>query len=253
MKDFGLILSGGGSKGIAHTVFLEYFEKNNLQPSIISGTSAGALVGAFFAAGYSVETIRDFFKASPLFRIAWLTTSKPGLFDTTQYKKLIEQYLPATFEELKTPLIVTTTNIELGTIKRFESGPLRDIVLASCAIPMLFSPIKIEDSLYVDGAVLDNLPVEPLLNKSILKIGSYLGWPAQVDEKAVNTTWKVASRANHLLLHSANQHKIDLMDFCVSFPLGDFSAISKNDHSKILERATNTMQNRSPLLDKLLH
>ena len=84
-KTIGLVLSGGGVKGIAHIGVLKALMQRDIYPDIISGASAGALVGGLYADGASVEDMLSFFKETPLLKYNFMTINKPGLFDTDKY------------------------------------------------------------------------------------------------------------------------------------------------------------------------
>ena len=82
MKTFGLTLSGGGVRALAHAGMLKALEEHNLRPMVISGTSGGALVGALYASGKTPEKIIDFFKETPLFKLSMLSLPRMGLINS---------------------------------------------------------------------------------------------------------------------------------------------------------------------------
>lgn len=154
-----LVLSGGGMRGFAHLGVLEVLLERGIQPQIIAGTSIGAIVGVCYAAGKSVEEMKDFFLNISLYKILrprW----KSGLLDT---KKIIEEILSfaqvSTFEELSIPVIITATDINKGKEKVFSSGNLQQALEASIAIPGIFAPVSIGKTFYVDGGISNPLPV----------------------------------------------------------------------------------------------
>ena len=85
MKTFGLTLSGGGVRALAHGGMLKALEEHNLRPVVISGTSGGALVGALYASGKTPEEIVDFFKETPLFKLSMLSLPRMGLINSNKY------------------------------------------------------------------------------------------------------------------------------------------------------------------------
>ena len=124
----GLVFSGGGVRALAHAGLLKALEEKGLRPSIISGTSGGALIGALYACGVKPDDMMRFFKETPLFKWSMITFKKVGLVDSAKYAKFFKKELQYhTFEELQLPLIVTATNLLNGKLQYFSrplsSGP----------------------------------------------------------------------------------------------------------------------------------
>lgn len=170
----GLVLSGGGARGVAHLGVLKFLEEKGIKPDYISGTSAGAIVGAFYAAGYESGKIAEMLKAINFFRLMRPAFSVTGFFKSEKISDVYEKYLPPTFEELQTPLWISAVDVERGTTRYFQQGPLYKTILASCCLPMFFEPIEIENNFYMDGGILNNLPVEPLIDKCDKIIGVHV-------------------------------------------------------------------------------
>jgi predicted acylesterase/phospholipase RssA len=174
-----LILSGGGARGFAHVGLLRVMELYKLKPDVIIGTSAGSLIGAFYACGYSpdemMDAVKEFNKQKimarafpnlPLSVVSW----KP--IDKFLYKYLGNKNI----EDLKIKLVIVATNMETGNIEIFTKGNLLKAVEASCSIPGFFPPVKIGDNYYVDGGILLDDPTSIAksfgVNKTILSITS---------------------------------------------------------------------------------
>ncbi|WP_109302357.1 patatin-like phospholipase family protein [Aquimarina sp. AU474] len=171
-KNIGLVLSGGGFKGVAHIGAIKAFEEAEIIPNYISGTSAGAIVGSLYAGGYTHEEIKKFFTKTPLFKFNRFTRKKPGFLDSEKFQEDLDFFFPEnTFESLQKKLFITATNLVEGTIKVFDKGTLIKPLLASAAFPGVFTPILINGELYADGGILDNFPVTPLQAKCDLIIG----------------------------------------------------------------------------------
>lgn len=174
MKDIGLVLSGGGARGISHIGVIKALEETGLQFSRISGTSAGAIVGALYAHGYTPKEIYDIVQRVSLLksvRPAWAWT---GLLKMNGLRDFLKQYLPENdFSQLKKPLTLTAVDMRTGEVKRFSEGPLVPAIMASCSIPAVFEPLPMNGSLFVDGGLLDNLPVKPILNQCEFVVGSH--------------------------------------------------------------------------------
>ncbi len=232
----GIVLSGGSVRGAAHVGFLKRLGELEMQANIVSGSSAGAMVGAFYAAGKSPDEMMKFFRETPLFRYNSINPLTPGIFNTAKYQEVFRDFLPATFEELEIPLIIATTNIEQGEVEYFSSGDLISPLLASCAIPFVFAPIEIDGSLHVDGGVLDNFPVEPLQGQCARILGSFLGSPGPVDRKSVNSKLKISARSNELLMYSAAKLKFAYTDYTAEHPLQEFGYFDQKKMDEIYQR-----------------
>jgi NTE family protein len=170
----GLVLSGGGARGISHLGVLKALEEIEVQIDYISGTSTGALVGALYSYGISPEKILDVIINTRFFsslRPAWTWT---GLVNLDGLRELIMKLIPDnTFEALKIPLTIAVTNLRKGRAEYFTSGELTPAILASCCVPVLFNPVQINGETYVDGGVTDNLPSKSIRDRSDLLIGSH--------------------------------------------------------------------------------
>jgi NTE family protein len=161
--DIGLVLSGGAARGFAHGGVLKAMEEKSLHADIVSGVSAGSIVGSFYCDGYSAEEILEIFVKNKVFELVKLRFNKKGILNISGLKKVLKNNLRTKrIEDLPTPLVITATNIEEGITSYFTEGDLVDTVLASCSIPILFVPTLINNINYIDGGVTNNFPVEPL-------------------------------------------------------------------------------------------
>ncbi len=162
---YGLVLSGGAARGFAHIGVLKSLEEHGIFPEIISGVSAGAIAGVFYADGFSPEEILEIFDKKKIFHFIKLSLPNNGLLDTGGLKRVIKNNLRSkTFEQLKKTFFATATNYKTGKPEYFCKGDLVDAVLASSSIPVLFKPYTIDGNLYLDGGVTDKLPVRPVKN-----------------------------------------------------------------------------------------
>ncbi|WP_372933177.1 patatin-like phospholipase family protein [Mariniphaga sediminis] len=162
----GLVLSGGGTRGFAHLGVIAALYEKGIQPDVIAGTSVGALVGAFVAAGKSPEEIIKIFNKGWLFKYTNLHLPVDGLLKLNGLEEVIQKEISyKNIEDLPLPFFVAVSNLNKGEVEYKSSGPLGKTVLASSSIPILFSPVEIDGQLYVDGGLLDNIPVKPVKNK----------------------------------------------------------------------------------------
>lgn len=181
----GIALSGGGARGIAHLGVMKALDDHDIRPDLISGTSAGSIGGALYAAGYSPEESLDIIKQTSILSVFKPSYSWKGLLSIDKLAHILKKYLPSTFEALNMPLYVAATDINQGKIKYFNSGELIPAILASCCIPVVFKPVIIQGKNYVDGGILNNLPAEALRSHVESLIGVSCN-PAGVVDKLDN-------------------------------------------------------------------
>jgi NTE family protein len=188
----GLVLSGGGIRGVAHIGAIKALEEHGIYPAHIAGTSAGAIVGALYAAGRTWEEMLDFFKSTEIFSLANYAMGKPGFLDTEKFQDQLRAYISQdTFESLERQLHVTATNLLDGTLNVFSKGELIRPVLASAAVPGLFAPITINKGYYIDGGTLNNFPVDLIKKYCDRIIGVYVNPFSHVSIKDLNHVNKV--------------------------------------------------------------
>src|SRR6056297_715439 len=195
--DIGIALSGGGVRGFAHLGVLKALNEKGIYPEIISGTSAGALAGIFYADGYSPEESFEIFYHNSLFHFTQLSIPNKGLLSMEKVSKILKKTIRAkTFEELEIPLYVAASNLNDGEIKYFYQGSIIDKVVASASIPVLFKPQIIDGKTFVDGGVFDNMPIDPIKDQCKKLIGSHVN-PLGKEEN-LDSIMKIAERTFHL-------------------------------------------------------
>lgn len=210
----GLALSGGGIKGFSHVGVLKAFKEKGIRPDIISGVSSGALVAALYADGYSPDSILKMFeniRLAEYFRIGFLNG---GLLSMNGFKELLDTVLTAkTFEELSIPLKIVATDLDNGQSVIFETGNLVDAIIASCSVPVLFSPYVIDGVNYVDGGILMNLPASPIRSDCKILIGVSSG-PLDADlyEKSIT---QIALRSYRFIFRSNATKEKSLCDILI--------------------------------------
>ncbi len=173
--NIGLVLSGGGTRGFAHLGVIQALNEAGIFPDVISGTSAGALIGVLYADGHTPAEIMKVMNSSSRLDFMRPALPREGLLQINGIIKILKTSLRSkNFNELKIPLFVSATDLNNGKAVYFSEGELFDPVIASASIPVLFQPVKIGDISYVDGGVLDNLPIRPIENKCRILIGSFV-------------------------------------------------------------------------------
>ena len=203
----GLSLSGGGVRGIAHLGVLKALNEKDIYPDVIAGVSAGALAGVFYADGYKPDEIFKVFNQTSIFKFATFTVPKQGFVSMEKVIKILKEHIKAkSFDELKIPLYIAASNLNDGIVEYFHEGSIIDKVVASASIPVLFKPHKINDKIFVDGGLFDNLPVEPIRKKCKILIGSNV--TPLSEENDLDSFINIAERSFHLAIgKSVNENK----------------------------------------------
>lgn len=158
-RRWALALSGGAARGIAHAGVLKVLEEEELRPDLIVGTSAGALAGAFLAAGVSAARTIMWAEALRWSNLARPALNRMGLLSNERLGDLLDRALPArTFDELVIPFACMATDLQSGEPVVLGAGDLQSAIRASCAIPGLFLPVERDGRLLIDGGVMANVP-----------------------------------------------------------------------------------------------
>ena len=153
---FDLSLGAGFFGFYAHLGFVKALEEHRLIPKKIYGSSAGAIIGAFWATGRTSEEIEEILLNIQRSHF-WDPGVGAGLLRGIKYREILKQYLPESFEALKIPVEISVFNLGRLRTQIMQTGNLRDAVRASSAFPGLFQPVKIGNSYFVDGGLGDEL------------------------------------------------------------------------------------------------
>ena len=160
----GLALAGGFARGIAHIGVLRVLRGAEIPIDCVSGTSVGALIGAGYCSGAALEEMQKVGAGTTFADFGRWTPSWLGLATNQRMEKFLTRFAPVkTFEELRTPLAVATTDINAGVSVYYSHGPLAPVIRASCAYPGLFVPMQYEGRTLVDGFLTAPVPVEGAL------------------------------------------------------------------------------------------
>lgn len=158
----GLVLGAGGARGLSHLGVLQVLEEEKIPVDILVGCSAGALIGALWAAGLDLYRLERLL-AYPGFskKMFDLSVSRDGFVKGEKILEVVKLLTKeVTFEELRIPFAVVATDIETGELVVFNRGNIAHAVRASISIPGVFKPYRYQGRLLVDGAVKNRLPVE---------------------------------------------------------------------------------------------
>lgn len=153
----GLVLGGGGSRGLAHVGVLEVLEREGIAVDFIVGTSMGGIVGALYAYGFHPSTI-----AKRMKQLGGSSLFVTRIFSARARQNLVRDYLAEafedkTFDDLKIPLTVMAVDMQHGREVELKSGPLIPSLLATSAVPAVFPPVELDGMQLADGGVIDSL------------------------------------------------------------------------------------------------
>lgn len=231
----GIVLSGGGTRGFAHIGVLKALNEEGIYPDVISGASAGSIAGSLYADGYTPDEMKTFFKESKLRKYIELVKPSGGIVKLSGLMKMLINGLRAkTFEELKIPLYIAITNLNSGEAEYISSGNLAKVVVASSTIPALFQPVTINNINYIDGGVINNLPIEPIEDLCECLIGVYTNPILPIDD--IGSVFQVLDRSMHMAMYSEIKRKFSRFDLLIEpLELSKHSILSTKDRDKIIE------------------
>lgn len=265
----GLVLSGGGAKGLAHIGVLKAIEEAGVKIDYIGGTSMGAIVGGLYASGYNASQIDSIFKASDFDRLLkdYIPRSSKNFYEKENderyaltlpfdkgkigipyaYSKglniygllnklLHNQRHIRDFNKLPTPFLCIATDIETGKEVLLDHGYLSQAIMASATFPSLFSPIIIDGKLLIDGGVVNNYPVNEVKDLGadiIIGVDVQDGLRSRKDLK--NAT-RILVQISNLQMMEKMDLKKDRTDIYIKPDISDFSVISFSDGDAIIKK-----------------
>lgn len=268
----GIVLSGGGALGFAHVGVLQALEEEGISPTYIAGASMGSLVGAFYANGFSPEEIckvvfkEDLYNTNSIFAFLEGSKNKLGLSSHKKVAALLDKYFPSNnFSDLKRHLCVSVSDMTVPESKLVSKGDhLREYVLASMSIPIVFEAMIIDDHVYVDGGTMNHFPAQGIRKDVDVLIG--------VDVLPFTDVVKLdnmVDMANRLIFLIAQQSAADgkkMCDFylesraCDKYTMFDFNKFEDiyrygymlaKDYIKnnpdIISKCTKSIQSQSPV------
>lgn len=157
----GLALSGGVARGPVHVGVLSVLEREGIPINFVAGASAGALVGAAYCAGLSIEDLRNLAANSGWRNVARLTWPRQGLVSFAKMETFIEDLVGnVDLCDLAIPFAAVVTDLDRGEQVALRQGRLATAVRASCSVPGIVTPVEINGRTYCDGGVVDNLPAD---------------------------------------------------------------------------------------------
>ena len=267
----GLVLSGGGAKGLAHIGALKVIEEAGIKIDYIGGTSMGAFVGALYAAGYTATELDSIFRTTDFTNLIEdnlprsaktfyekedsekyaitlpfnkFKISVPPAFSGGQnvYNELVKLLYPVKnieeFDKLPIPFLCMATDVETGEEVVLKEGYLPQAVMASGALPSLFEPVKIGDRLLIDGGVVNNYPIQKVKEMGADVIIGVDVQHGLRDRDGLISATEILLQINNYRTVLDMEEKSKLTDIYIKPELSNFSVIDFNLYDRIIESGT---------------
>jgi NTE family protein len=246
-KRIGLALGGGGAKGLCHIAFLRALDEMGLKPSVIAGTSIGAIVGAFYAAGVSAAEMEDVLRKMRISDVnkmvdfsGSLTLKGKGL------ERFLYKLLPVrSFEELQIPLKIVATDFWRRREVIFESGELIPAVRASMSIPGLLKPVKIGDTVLVDGGAVNPVPYDTIRQECDILIAiNVSGSKTSLREDNMPSFMESIMSTFQIMQSSIMEHKLRISkpDIYIKPELRNIKVLEFYRYAEIMNGVTDDVQ-----------
>lgn len=159
-RGFGLALSGGAARGIAHIAALDVLEEEGVPIHAVAGTSAGSIIGALYCAGMPVSEIQRILLNAKWKNILKFTIPRTGLVSSEGIYRFMEDILPIKkFSALPLPFAAVATELRTGDKIVITTGSIARAVQASCSLPVIFTPTELNKRPLVDGGIASQIPV----------------------------------------------------------------------------------------------
>ncbi len=220
-KKVGLALSGGGALGYAHMGFLQAMREAKFDVDVISGTSMGSIIGVMYAAGYSPIEILEFVDKENMNKVSNViklnSSFSRGFFNHQKLSSVLDKAIPHNdFSKLNKKFYCCVVNFNEATYKFVGKGTLlKEYIAASASIPIVYEPIEIEGVQYIDGGLMQNLPVEPLVKeKCDLIIG--VDVVAVANKENVKGIMNIISRSIAISIRGNSSYSTKQCDYVIT-------------------------------------
>lgn len=262
----GVVLSGGGAKGLAHIGALKVIEEAGVQIDFIAGTSMGAIIGGLYAAGYSPQQMDSIFYATNFnalirdelprdaktffereedekyafslnvddFKIKVPSGLSKGQNVYNFFSQLTSHIQEEDFSKLPVPFFCIATNLETGEEIIMDSGSLALAMSASGAIPSVFRPIEINNELHTDGGVVNNYPVEELRKRGANFIIGVDVQDSLFNRSKLKSGLEIMSQINNFRTIKAMEEKSKLTDIHIRPDISAFSVLDFEEGKQII-------------------
>ncbi len=220
-KRTALVLGGGAARGIAHIGVLKVLKRSKIPIDMVVGTSIGSIAGAVYALGASLKAFEEIALATSWKDLADFALSKTGFLEGRNLERIIERTIEyKEFKDIKVPLAVVATDIENGEEVVITSGNLARSIRASCSIPGIFIPARIDNRLLVDGGLRSTVPTEVARGMGAdFIIAVDVGYCVKKDR--VTNIFQVLFQSIQIIGSELNRHESRSSDILIEVPLGE--------------------------------
>ncbi len=280
----GLVLSGGGAKGLAHIGALKVIEDSGVKIDYIAGTSMGAIVGALYASGYSADELAILFKEINFeqlirddfqrknksfferkdsdkhaivlpfnkFKLSFPSSISKGQNTYNFYVRLLDHVKELNdFSKLPIPFLCIATDVETGKQVLLDKGYLPDAISASGAIPTLFEPVNLNGKLLIDGGVSNNYPIDELLDKNVdIIIGVDVQDSLKKKEKLTSAS-EIMLQLSNFKTQSQMEDKIKKTTVYIKPDINDYNIVSFDQSQEIYAAGYTAAKSSMALLEKV--
>ncbi len=244
----------GGARGIAHIGVLKALEENGIFPEIISGTSAGSIVGALYASGKRPLEILAFVEKSKIYKTISFGLPFRGLTDLSYLSQLLaENIAEDSFDSLSKRLFIAVSNLNSGGLEIISKGKLFDVVAASSSVPFVFKPVLMNGQYYIDGGLKNNLPSESIREKVEYLIGVNVMPLVKNEKEEFQNMLQIGNRMFEMSIWTNTKPSIDLCDIVIE-PKGlvDYKIFNFSKYKELYEIGYETAMDIMPQLKNLL-
>ena len=282
----GLVLSGGGAKGLAHIGVLKTLDSLNIKVDYIAGTSMGAVVGGLYASGYSAKQLDSIFSKLDVnallqdytpresksfyekrndeiyaltlpfsnFKLGLPSGLSKGLYNFNLISRLTKHVSHVReFNQLPIPFLCIATDLETGNQVVLEKGILAEAIIASGALPTLYNPIEINGRLLIDGGVVNNYPVEELTSRGITVIIGVDVQEGLKNRTQLNDVTAVLSQINNFSMIEKMEEKKRLTTIYINPEVKGYSVVSFEKGTEIIQKGNDKANEYSNQIKALAH
>ena len=278
----GLVLEGGGALGLAHIGVLQWMEEHRIPVSYVAGTSMGGLVGGIYATGRSPAEVREVVNGidwdevlrgqTPFRDLSFRRKQDahevpnnlefglrkglqfPGGFNTGQQASLIFDRIALPYSELKSfddlpiPFACVATDLVSGKPHVFRSGPLALAFRSTMSLPGIFTPVRTDDHIYVDGGLLDNIPIDVAKEMGAdIVIGIHLE-TAPVSPTASLSSFAVLGQSISVMIAANELRSMEQADLLVTVPLQKYNSLDYSAADAIIKAGYDAAASKAKVL-----
>lgn len=280
----GLVLSGGGAKGLAHIGVLKVLEEQGVKIDYIGGTSMGAIIGGLYASGYNASQLDSIFQSVDAdallqdyiprnsksfyekrndeiyalqlpfddFKIGSPVSLSKGMYNYNLLNKLLAHVrYEQDFSKLAIPFLCIATDVVSGEAVVLEKGNLPQSILASGAFPSLYTPVEINDSLLIDGGVVNNYPIQELRDKGIDIIIGVDVQDGKKDRENIKGALDILMQIANYGMYGGMEEKKKQTDIYIKPDISTFSVVTFDKGTEIIQKGIEAAKEKIPQLQQI--